>query len=259
LGWVHPLVWASLVCFVIGSPLFLLVEARRKGPMLPLSLFHSPAVSASCIVGFIFNFAFFGLLFVLSLFFQTTKGYPPLMTGLAFLPITVLMAIGNLIGGSLTARFGSRLPMASGQALAACGYLALIGTDAGTRFDLIVGPMLAAGLGVALTVPAMTVAVLANTARERAGIASGALHAARQAGGVIGVGVFGSLVAGDAERFLDGAHIALIVAGAMLALGCIASVVWVRTTPAKERLRVPAANAAAETVSDVAIRERYCS
>ena len=86
--------------------------------------------------------------------------------------------------------------------------------------------MLAAGVGVALTVPSMTAAALANVEKKRTGIASGALNAARQTGGVIGVGVFGSLVAGP-DRLLGGMHLALILAGVALVIGCLVSILGI--------------------------------
>lgn len=223
LGWTHPLVLSGFACFIVAGALFILVEARGADPMLPLALFRSPVMSASCAVGLLTNFAYYGLMFVLSLFFQTTKGYTPLMTGLAFLPMTALVTLANLLSGRLTARYGPRLPMVMGQALAACGYLALAGIGASTPYGVIVGPLLAAGVGVALTVPAMTTAVLATADKERTGIASGALNAARQTGGVIGVGVFGSLVAGGAAHLLAGMHVALLLAGIALGIGALIS------------------------------------
>ncbi len=226
LGWTHRFVIAGFGLFAVAGTSFLLTEARSRDPMLPLSLFRAPAVGAACLVGLLTNFAYYGLMFVLSLYFQAAKGYSPLATGLAFLPMTALVTITNLAAGAVTARFGSRLPMALGQALAAFGYFALAGTDAGTSYDRIVGPLLAAGVGVAMTVPSMTAAVLANVEKKRTGIASGALNAARQTGGVIGVGVFGSLVAGP-DGLLGGMHLALILAGAALTAGCLVSLLGV--------------------------------
>ncbi|WP_076858633.1 MFS transporter [Bradyrhizobium mercantei] len=227
LGWTHPLVVAGFAVFAMAAASFLLAEARSADPMLPLSLFSTPAVGAASLVGLLTNFAYYGLMFVLSLFFQATKGYSPLVTGLAFLPMTALVTIANLAAGAFTARFGPRLPMALGQALAAFGYFALAGTDAGTSYVTIVGPLLAAGIGVAMTVPSMTVAVLTSVEKQRAGIASGVLNAARQTGGVIGVGVFGSLVA-EPHGFLGGMHLALLLAGVALTIGCLVSAIGVR-------------------------------
>ena len=226
LGWTHPLVVVGFGVFAVAGASFLLTEARSTKPMLPLSLFRAPAVGAACLVGLLTNFAYYGLMFVLSLYFQATKGYSPLATGLAFLPMTALVTIASLAAGALTARFGPRLPMVLGQALAAFGYLALADINAGTSYNMLVGPFLAAGVGVALTVPSMTSAVLANVEKKRTGIASGALNAARQTGGVIGVGVFGSLVAGP-DRLLGGMHLALILAGVALAIGCLVSILGI--------------------------------
>jgi MFS transporter, DHA2 family, methylenomycin A resistance protein len=90
LGWIHPLVIAGFGVFVVAGVFFLLTEARSPDPMLPLSLFRRPAVSSACLVGLLTNFAYYGLMFVRSLFFQAAKGYSPLATGLAFLPMTAL-------------------------------------------------------------------------------------------------------------------------------------------------------------------------
>ena len=223
LGWQHPLVVSGLVCFVLGAALFLRVEATSADPMLPLSLFRSRVVSVACLVGLLANFAYYGLMFVLSLFFQSAKGYSPLATGLAFLPMTALITVANMVAGRLTARFGPKPAMVAGQALAAVGYLALAGIAVETSYEAIVGPLLAAGVGVALVVPSMTAAVLGNVARERAGVASGVLNAARQTGGVAGVGLFGSLVSGPPDTLLGGMHLALVLAGTALLVGCAAS------------------------------------
>lgn len=228
LGWTHPVVLVGFATSAMAAGLFLQVEARVAEPMLPLSLFRNSATGAACAVGLLTNFSFYGLMFVFSLFFQISKGYSPLTTGLAFLPMTALVTVTNLAAGTLTARFGPRLPMAAGQALAAVGYMALARTDGATAYGVIVVPLLAAGVGSALTVPSMTAAVLATVGKERAGIASGALNAARQMGGVIGVGVFGSLVAGAADRLAGGMHVALVLAGLAQVLGCGISIVGIR-------------------------------
>ena len=199
--------------------------------MLPLNLFRAAWISVPCLVGLLTNFAFYGLMFVLSLFFQTAKGYSPLQTGLAFLPMTVLIAAGNLVAGALTARFGPRLPMMLGQTMAALGYLALARIAVATPYIDIVGPLLVAGVGAALTVPSMTSAVLGHADESRAGIASGALNAVRQIGGVIGVGAFGSLVAGAAGIPIAGMHTALLLAGGAQVIGCLACAIALR--PAK--------------------------
>jgi DHA2 family methylenomycin A resistance protein-like MFS transporter len=232
LGWTHPLIITSFIVFGIAGVAFLILEHNGDDPMLPLSVFHSAWVSVPCLVGLLTNFAFYGLMFVLSLFFQTVKGYSPLQTGLAFLPMTILITIGNLIAGALTARFGPRIPLIAGQATAALGYLALAGIAVATPYIEIAGPLLIAGFGASLTVPSMTTAVLAHVHESRAGIASGALNAVRQIGGVVGVGAFGSLVAGAAGIPIGGMHAALLLAGGAQVVGCLACVLVLRSAKA---------------------------
>ena len=82
--------------------------------MLPLTRFRSAPVSAGCFIGLTFNVSYYGFLFVLSLFFQTTRGYSPLQTGLAFLPMTVRAVAMNLLAGSVIARTGPRPPLMVG-------------------------------------------------------------------------------------------------------------------------------------------------
>lgn len=228
LGWSHPVVIASAVAVVAATIAFIVVESHSADPMLPLALFRNRAVSGSCLVGLLTNFAFYGLMFVLSLYFQVVKGFTPLQAGLAFLPMTALVTVGNLVAGWLTARYGARLPMVVGQAVAAGGYLALARIGSDTSYVAIIGPLLAAGFGTSLTVPSMTAAVLAHVERQRAGIASGVLNAARQIGGVIGVGAFGSLIAAHGGDLVGGMHLAQLAAGAALVLGCIISAIGLR-------------------------------
>ena len=233
LGWMHPLVITGFIVFAITSASFLFVESRSEHPMLPLSLFRVASISTSCLVGLLTNFAYYGLLFVLSLYFQLVKGYSPLKTGLAFLPMTAVVTVANVVAGRMTARFGPKFPMAAGQALAATGYIVLAFAGVQTPYAMIIGPLLAAGIGVALTVPAMTAAVLADIEMQRAGIASAALNAARQTGGVVGVGVFGSLLVGGTGRLIVGMHSALIAAGVALAIGSLVSVIGLHVPKGK--------------------------
>jgi DHA2 family methylenomycin A resistance protein-like MFS transporter len=139
--------------------------------------------------------------------------------------MTALVTIASLAAGALTAL---RPEVTHGHRTDArrVRLLGLAGTDAGSSYNMIVGPLLAAGIGVALTVPSMTSAVLANVEKKRTGIASGALNAARQTGGVVGVGVFGSLVAGP-DRLLGGMHLALILAGFTLVIGCLVTILGI--------------------------------
>jgi len=153
-------------------------------------------------------------------------GWTPVQAGLAFLPLTATFIVSNLISGRMVARFGSRAPMALGAAIAAVGYLLLVGLGATSPFVAMLPAFLLIPGGMGLGVPAMTTAILASVERDWSGTASAVLNAARQAGGAIGVAAFGVLsgVFGP----VGGLHAAAAVSVGLLLLGSALALAWVR-------------------------------
>jgi DHA2 family methylenomycin A resistance protein-like MFS transporter len=154
--------------------------------------------------------------FVFSLLFQREQGFSALRAGLAFLPMTASIMAANLLAGKLTRRFGGRAVILLGQGLMAVACLALVWIVRSTPYWAMVLQLLLLGGGLGLVVPPMTSAVLGSVERSRSGIASGTLFAMRQTGSVIGVALFGSLVAG---QFVSGMHVALAISLAVLIAG----------------------------------------
>jgi DHA2 family methylenomycin A resistance protein-like MFS transporter len=157
---------------------------------------------------------------VFSLLFQTVQGRSALSAGLAFLPMTASIMAANLVSGPVTRRFGSRAAILAGQVMMAGACAALLGVGGGTAYWAMAAQLLVLGGGLGLVVPPLTSALLGSVERSRSGVASGALFALRQSGSVIGVALFGSLIA---RRFVGGLHAALAVSIAVLAAGGVAS------------------------------------
>lgn len=225
LGWQHPWVQGGLGLALLAALAFVRVERRSPAPMLPLVLFRIPTFTVASLAGVIVNFAYYGLIFVFSLFFQIEQQLSPEQTGLAFLPMTIVLMVVNVIAGRLITRIGARRLMALGLGLAALGYLMLLPVKIAGAYWTLVAPMLLAASGVALTVPTMTNATLSSVERSRAGIASGVLNSARQVGGMLGVAVFGYLVRDTTPGpFMRGMHwslgvsVALLMAASLLCL-----------------------------------------
>jgi DHA2 family methylenomycin A resistance protein-like MFS transporter len=234
LGWGNAAVLAGIACFVVFGVLFVLVEKWQRQPMLPLSLFQIPAVNVSSAIGLSLNFGYYGLMFAMSLFFQSVWGYTPIQTGLAFLPMTAVVTVANLTSGALTARFGYRFPMVAGQVLAAAGLLSLRLIGSNSSYLAITAPLLAIGVGVALAVPSINTAVLENVDARSVGIASGVLNTARQIGGALGVGIFGSLVVGTAGDLVKGLHTSVLVAGVLMTAGVVLTIVGLKPSRANQ-------------------------
>ena len=226
-GWTAVQTLVPLAAAAVALVLFVVRERLARDPMLPLSLFANRTFSAASFVGLAINLGFYGQLFTISLLFQHARGYSALQTGLALLPEGVFVAIASTVSGRMTARLGPRVPMLTGLLLGAAGFLGLL-TAGRTSYLVLVVPLMAAGFGMALTMPAATAAVIEAAPADRAGIASGVLNAARQAGGALGVALLGSLIAGN---LVSGFHAAMCVsAGAFLA-GALATGLAVERVP----------------------------
>ncbi|WP_410630721.1 MFS transporter [Amycolatopsis sp. cmx-4-83] len=211
---VEGVFWA-LAPAVVAALVFLRVQ-RRPDAMLPRRL-----VSWGLLAGAIVNFGLSGVLFVLSLYFQQTRGYTPSATGLAFLPLTVPTAFNPIFTGRLVARIGPRIPAVSGFSLMASGTLlqAFSPPEA-----LSVLALAALGFGVSLAIPSLLTAVVGSAPAELAGIAGGALNASRQTGAVLGVAVLGVLASGTSTAF------ALTAAAALLFAGGVSCFLFLRET-----------------------------
>jgi hypothetical protein len=96
--------------------------------------------TAATAVGFIMNFAFYGLLFVEAIVLERRYGFAPLLTGLALLPQTGIIAVGSWFDGVLTGRIGPRLPMIVGMAVGAAGFFGLTVLGPTTPYVAIVVP-----------------------------------------------------------------------------------------------------------------------
>jgi len=215
MGFGAPQVLGALVLAVVALAAFLLAQVRGAHPMVPLELFRSRAVVVSVSVGFAFMVGFYGLVFLLSLYFQELRGLSPLATGLAFMPMTALSVVVNPLAARIAERFGPRVPIAAGQFLMAAGLLSLCVAAAGAPIALLSMLTIPVGLGAALAIPPMTALLVNSVPPERAGTASGVLNTCRQVGGALAVAIFGALVA-QRETFLNGMRISLVIAAVLL-------------------------------------------
>ena len=189
-GWAAPAILARFALAAVAATAFVLTERRRRAPMLPPGLFRVTEFRSGTLVGLLINLGFYGQLFVMSLYFQDIRGYPALRTGLALLPEAALLVIGSTLSGRIMARTGPRTPMLAGAA--GLGGIAAAVTTA--PYPVLAVAMGTAGFGMSMVMPAATAAVMEAAPPDRGGIASGVINAARQAGGVLGVALLGTLV-----------------------------------------------------------------
>jgi MFS transporter, DHA2 family, methylenomycin A resistance protein len=215
LGWTNVFVLAGFCAATLCAALFVVQERRVAQPMLPLSLFANRLFAMTSLVGLLVNVAFYGLIFVLSLYFQEINDYSPFQTGLAFLPIMGVVLPVNLIAPRLAERIGAIATIVLGAVITATACLALLFIKQGTPYPAMLAQLMALGGGLGLLVPPLTSTLLGSVDKARSGIAAGVLNSTRQTGSVIGVALFGSLL-GPRDAFISGARTALIVSAILL-------------------------------------------
>jgi EmrB/QacA subfamily drug resistance transporter len=203
LGWSSPAVIVPLVAGVALFVAFVLYEARASDPMLPLSLFRRRNFSAGNLQTFAMYAGLAIFFFFLVLFLQQIGGYSPLQSGLATLPVTILMFVLSRRFGALADRYGPRFFMGAGPLVAAAGLLLFQTTGASPDYVSEVLPgVLLFSLGLSMTVAPLTAAVLAG-AEHQAGIASGVNNAVARVAGLLGTAAVGAAISASFVTALD--------------------------------------------------------
>jgi DHA2 family methylenomycin A resistance protein-like MFS transporter len=215
----HWVLAGFALCAVAGCA-FVVVEARSRAPMLPLSLFRRPAFLSPTLIGMLVNVCFYGLIFLFSLLFQSQHRMSALQTGLAFLPMTAAIIAANLLSGRLSRRIGAARTVLTGVIAMLTGCVGLLWISHATGYGAMLAQQLLLGGGLGLLVPPMTATLLGSVERSRSGVASGTLTTMRQTGSMLGVALFGTLIAAN-DRFFAALHAALLVSIAALLISAM--------------------------------------
>lgn len=216
LGWGAPETVGLLALGILAVLGFWQVERRVALPMIPPELFRRRQFRTVVTVGGIYNFCFYGNLFCLSLFFHEELGLSPFDTGLALLPLTLVIGVIAFNSGRLIGWLGEWRAMILSLSAGVVGaaILAVFGGDSVAVTILASLPFAA----VSLCMQAMTALAMEGTPVERIGLAAGVQNAARQAGGALGVALLGTLLAAGTGLSLH-LPIGLIAVLELVALG----------------------------------------
>jgi EmrB/QacA subfamily drug resistance transporter len=229
-GWGSVEVIAALAVGGLLAVAFVLWERRTAEPMLPMGLFASRPFSSGNAAIFFLSTALYGAVFFMAQFLQTVQHNGPLDAGIRLLPWTATLFVVAPLTGARISRVGERPFAVLGLLLQAAGmgWIALIaGTD--VAYWRLVSPLVMAGCGVSMAMPALQNAVVSSVAPASIGKASGTFNMLRQLGGVFGIAILVSVFTGagsygSAQLFSDGFTSAIGVAAGLSLLGAVASV-----------------------------------
>ena len=220
---------------------FVVVESRRAHPMFPLRILRVPGLAASSVIrGFLVT-GMFSTFLLGVLYLQHVHGYGALKTGLAFLPMTLILGIMSLgITARLTERFSPPRVLAVGLAAIVIALLGLarVPTHASYWPDVLV-PFVLLGLGAGLSFLPLTTIAMAEVPIADAGLASGIVNASLQISAAIGIAALGSAAAsrtnilaragdGHLQALTGGFHLAWVIGGGAVCAGLVVALVMLR-------------------------------
>ncbi|MGB7258717.1 MAG: MFS transporter [Pseudolabrys sp.] len=220
---------------LVALVLFVWVETRTAGPLLPISFLRRPVFSAALASAGLMTFGMYALLFIMPLYFQIMRGATPLVAGFELLPMSVSFVIVSQTVGYVTNRFGPRLVMTAGMACMGFGELALafIGPDTSIVQTSIA--LFVVGIGLGLNTAPVNGVAVAALPPERSGTASGVLNTARMVGATFGVAILGAVFAAYAGQepamnagFLPGLRAALVGGGIGELIGAVVAFAFIR-------------------------------
>ncbi|MFJ7156034.1 MFS transporter [Streptomyces sp. NPDC101118] len=218
-GWTDGLTLGLFVASAVLLAAFVFTEAKVRSPLLPLRVLTERNRGGVYLSLGLAVIAMFGLFLFLTYYLQVVKGYSPVKTGFAFLPMIAGMITGSTqIGARLMTRVAPRLLMGPGFLTAAVGMLLLTQLEVGSSYPALILPaqlLLGLGMGMAF-MPAMSLATH-GVAPVDAGVASAMVNTSQQVGGAIGTALLNTIAASATTEYLV-SHAAEAAGGKQAAL-----------------------------------------
>jgi MFS family permease len=232
--------WGSLHTLGLGAVSLALLagfvarQATAANPLLPLRIFRSRNVSGANIVQALLVSGALGMFFLAVLYLQRVLGYDALETGLAFLPVSLVIGMLSLgLSARLNLRFGARNVLVPGMALVAIGLAWLMRAPVDGSYVVDVLPaMLLLGTGAGASFPALMTLAMSGATPSDSGLASGLVNTTMQVGGAVGIAVLATLATSRTDHLLaagepsasaltGGYHLAFAISAGLVALGAV--------------------------------------
>ncbi len=236
-GWTSTPVVLALVVGVVGLAAFGAVEHRAERPMLPLEIFKSRQFSVTNLVTFVVYAGLGGVLFLLPVVLQVVNGYTPLESGVALLPLTLVMLAFSARSGRLAAAIGPRVQMSVGPVVVGGGLALLTRAPFSSYLSGVLPAVLVLAAGLAITVAPLTATALASAPESHAGLASAVNNDVARLGNLVAVAVLPALggITGvaylHAHQLAHGFERAVLIAGSWCVAGGIVAAVGIRNPP----------------------------
>ena len=229
-GWLSGATLGSFAAAAAVLAAFVAWELRIEHPTLEIRYFLNRAFSIGTGGMILVFLSLYGVIFLLTLYFQLVLGYSALSTAVRFVPIALIMIVVAPQTPRLTARFGAHRAVAAGMAMVAAGLLALMGLGLHTTYLYVVVCLVPIVGGMAMSISPMTASIMSAVPPRRAGAGSAMNDTTRELGAALGVAVLGSLAASRYASGLGGPLRALAPAARATARSSLAGALQVAGT-----------------------------
>lgn len=209
-GWTGGPIGAAVLA-AIGLVSFVVWELRHPQPLLDVRKLGQRMVGGATLAVLLLFLAAFGAIYFISQQFQFILGYGALETGVRLLPLAIAVSIGAVVSGRITPLIGVRASIVGGMVVAAIGVLILTQVDGDSGYWMFAVPLILLGLGIGLSEPPATDAIMDNFSEDDLGAAGGLNDTAIELGGSLGIAILGSILAASYKDsiagFIDGMQV----------------------------------------------------
>jgi EmrB/QacA subfamily drug resistance transporter len=195
IGWRSGETIAAFVIALVVLVVFVRWELRVAEPMLDMRFFANPAFSTGTGGMILIFLSMFGVMFLITQYFQLILGYSPLGAAMRLLPMAPIMILVSPMTPRLSARFGANRVVAAGMSSVALGLLMFRGLTPHTSYWYVLLSIIPLVSGIALSMSPMTASIMSAVPARRAGAGSAMNDATRELGAALGIALMGSLAA----------------------------------------------------------------
>jgi EmrB/QacA subfamily drug resistance transporter len=173
---------------------FVAWEQRQREPLVPFSIFRLQTLTAANVAGFIMGTALFSMFLMLTLYMQQVLGFSALKTGVGYLAVAGTAVIWANVAAAAVTRVGVKPALILGMGMLTLGllYFTQVSVDGSYWADLFPG-FLILGVAIPFAFVPITIAALAGTKPQEAGLASGLINTSQQIGGAVGIAVLSTI------------------------------------------------------------------
>jgi EmrB/QacA subfamily drug resistance transporter len=206
-GWGSARTIVTLAIAVGLIAAFVIIELRRRDPLIRLGIFRNRSVTSSNVVGLLVGASLFSMFFFISLYLQQVLGYSALRSGVSYLPLAFGIIIAAGTASQLVTRIGPKPVLIFGMVLISIGLILFTRVSAHGSFasDVLL-PSVVVAFGLGFSFVPLTISAVAGVEGSEAGLASGLINTAQQVGGALGLAILSTIANTRTIHVLAAAH-----------------------------------------------------